>query len=143
MYQVNISSNKETIQRIVALRYEVLRKPWGQSIQTVTDDLELSSTNAYIEENNQLVACARLQDNGNGLGQIRFMAVSESQQGKGLGKLVVKALEEEAKKQGLKKIQLQARENAVEFYKACGYSVKEKTFLLWDLIQHYLMEKAF
>ena len=143
MYQVNISSNKETIQRIVALRYEVLRKPWLQPMETVTDELEFSSINAYIETNHQVVACARLQDNGNGIGQIRFMAVSESQQGKGLGKLVVKALEEEAKKQGLKKIQLQARENAVEFYKACGYSVKEKTFLLWDLIQHYLMEKAF
>ena len=142
MYQVNISSDKETIQRIIVLRYEVLRKPWGQSIQTVTDDLELSSTNAYIEIDNQLIACARLQDNGNSVGQIRFMAVSETQQGKGLGKLVIKALEKEAKKQGLLIIQLQARENAVEFYKACGYNIKEKTFLLWGLIQHYLMEKV-
>jgi hypothetical protein len=36
---------------------------------------------------------------------------------------------------------LQARENAVGFYKRCGYAVKEKSYLMWEVIQHYLMEK--
>lgn len=141
MYKIEFAQNKQTIQRIITLRYDVLRKPWNKPIETATDDLEEQSVNAYIEINNEIVACARLQNNGNGMAQIRFMAVAQNQQGKGLGKLIVEALEQEAKKQNIKFIQLQARENAVEFYKACGYTIKEKTFLLWDLIQHFLMEK--
>ena len=141
MYKIQFAQNKETIQRIIALRYDVLRKPWNKPIEKATDELEEQSVNAYIEVNDEIVACARLQNNGNGMAQIRFMAVAQNQQGKGLGKLIVEALEQEAKKQNVKSIQLQARENAVEFYKACGYTIKEKTFLLWDLIQHFLMEK--
>ena len=41
----------------------------------------------------------------------------------------------------LQQIELQARENAVEFYKNSGFTVKEKSFVLWDIIQHYLMVK--
>ena len=70
------------------------------------------------------------------------MAVDDNQQGKGLGKMIVTALKLEAKKLNLKTIELQARENAVEFYKSCGYTIKEKSFLLWGIIQHYLMEKT-
>lgn len=142
MYQVKFTQNKEIIERIISLRYEVLRKPWNKPADTATDELEYESINAYIELNDKIIACARLQDNGNGLGQIRFMAVSQTQQGKGLGKQIVLAIEEEAKKMGLEKIQLQARDNAVEFYKSCGYTIKEKTFLMWDLIQHFLMDKT-
>lgn len=142
MYQVKFTQNKEIIERIISLRYEVLRKPWNKPADTATDELEYESINAYIELNDEIIACARLQDNGNGLGQIRFMAVSQTQQGKGLGKQIVLAIEEEAKKMGLEKIQLQARDNAVEFYKSCGYTIKEKTFLMWDLIQHFLMDKT-
>ncbi|MBK7669253.1 MAG: GNAT family N-acetyltransferase [Sphingobacteriaceae bacterium] len=101
------------------------------------------SINCYIEnENKEVVACGRLQENENKVGQIRFMAVDDSQQGKGLGKMIVNALEMEGKKLHLKTIELQARENAVEFYKSCGYTIKEKAVLLWGIIQHYLMEKG-
>ena len=36
---------------------------------------------------------------------------------------------------------LQARQDAVPFYEHHGYNVVEKTFLLFDEIQHYLMRK--
>ncbi len=69
------------------------------------------------------------------------MAVDANYQGKGLGKLIVAKLEEEAIRINLHTIELQARENAVEFYKSQGYVVKETSFKLWDIIQHYLMTK--
>ena len=69
------------------------------------------------------------------------MAVHDSYQGKGLGKLIVDFLEHKGRELNLKIIELQARENAVEFYKRCGYAIKQKSFLLWNQIQHYLMEK--
>ncbi len=141
MYQVEISSSKKTIEAIIELRYAILRKPWDKPKNTVTDDLEESSINAFIEKDNNVIACGRIQDNGNGIGQIRYMAIDTAYQGKGLGKLIIKKLEEEAKRIGLTTIELQARENAVEFYKTCGYTIKEKSFCLWDIIQHYLMVK--
>lgn len=142
MFKIRIAHTPEETQRIISLRYKVLRKPWNQSAETATDNLEPISINAYIEnEKKEIVACGRLQENADKIGQIRFMAVDDAQQGKGLGKMIVSALESEAKKLQLQTIELQARENAVEFYKSCGYTIKDKTFLLWGIIQHYLMEK--
>ena len=140
-YSIQKCNDDNTLNRIINLRYDVLRKPWNKPIDTATDDLESSSINAYIELNNQIIACARLQNNGNSVGQIRFMAVAQHQQGKGLGKKLIQHLETEAKNTQLNVIELQARENAVEFYNAFGYQIKEKSFLLWGLIQHYLMTK--
>jgi N-acetylglutamate synthase-like GNAT family acetyltransferase len=141
MFKVQIANNQNTINQIIDLRYAVLRQPWNKPKDTATDDLELSSINAFIEQDGCVIACGRLQDNTGGVGQIRFMAVDANYQGKGLGKLIVAKLETEAKRIGLTTIELQARENAVEFYKSQGYVVKETSFKLWDIIQHYLMTK--
>lgn len=141
MYKVLIADNQNTINQIIDLRYAVLRQPWDKPKDTATDELELSSINAYIENDREVIACGRVQDNGNGIGQIRYMAVHPDYQGKGLGKLIITRLEEEAKAIGLKTLELQARENALEFYKSQDYSVKETSFKLWDIIQHYLMTK--
>lgn len=141
MHQVQITTDPKIIDDIIDLRYDILRKPWDKPRETATDEQENQSVNAYIDVQGKVVACGRLQDNGGGIGQVRFMAVAEGQQGKGLGKLVLKRLEDEALAMGLRTIELQARENAVEFYKANGYTVRETSFKLWDLIQHYLMTK--
>jgi len=142
MYSVKIASTNQQLNSILKLRYEVLRKPWSQTIDSATDQLEHKSINAFIQNNKGVyIACGRLQENENKIGQIRFMAVDQNYQGKGLGKLIITSLEEKAKELKLNKIQLQARENAVSFYKNNGYVMIEKTFLLWDQIQHFLMEK--
>lgn len=141
MVKIKIAKEITVINQIIDLRYAVLRQPWDKPKDTATDDLELSSINAYIEQDGEVIACGRVQNNGSGLGQIRYMAVHPNYQGKGLGKLIAMKLEEEAKKIGLTSIELQARENALEFYKSQGYIVKETSFKLWDIIQHYLMAK--
>lgn len=141
MYTVQIANTQNQIEGIINLRYDILREPWNQPKETSTDGMEDSAINAFVEDNEKVIACGRLQDNGKGIGQIRYMAVDANYQGKGLGKLIVAKLEAEAKNIGLTWIELQARENAVEFYKSQGYIVKETSFKLWDIIQHYLMVK--
>lgn len=141
MAEVKLTNDKQTIERIIDLRYLVLRQPWDKPRETATDDLEYTSVNAFIEENGIVIACGRLQDNGNGIGQIRYMAVHPDFREKGLGKLILSKLEEEGRRIGLDTIELQARENALEFYKSQNYKMKEISFKLWDLIQHYLMVK--
>jgi N-acetylglutamate synthase-like GNAT family acetyltransferase len=142
MYTVKQAISEKEIEAILQLRYKLLREPWNQPYETSSDGNEESSVNAYIEDSaGKIIACGRLQENENKIGQIRYMAVDTSFQGRGLGKLVVEFLEKKAGELHLDKIQLQARENALEFYKGRGYTIKEKSFLLWGMIQHYLMEK--
>ncbi len=142
MFRVQQANSEKEVHDILLLRYQVLRAPWQQPASTATDQHESTSVNAYIaDQNGKVIACGRLQENEFKTGQIRFMAVASEYQGKGLGKLIVSFLEQKGKNMGLKKIELQARENALSFYKSCGYEIKEKSFLLWGQIQHYLMEK--
>lgn len=141
MHQAKTTTDPKIIEHIIELRYDILRKPWNKPKETATDELESQSVNAYIEEDGKVIACGRLQDNGGGIGQVRYMAVADRQQGKGLGKLILNKLEEEALAMNIDTIELQARENALEFYKAQGYAIKETSFKLWDIIQHYLMTK--
>lgn len=144
MYTAKLAlhGDKITINKIINLRYDILRKPWNKAKDTATDELEEQSLNAYIEDQGNVIACGRLQNNGNGIGQIRYMAVDNNFQGKGLGKHILNKLEQEAQAIGIDTIELQARENAVMFYKANGYTIKEASFKLWDIIQHYLMIKS-
>jgi N-acetylglutamate synthase-like GNAT family acetyltransferase len=142
MYEVKEAVRLTEIASILQFRYKMLREPWNQPFDSTTDGNEADAINAYLEDaSGTIIACGRLHENPGKKGQIRFMAVATEYQGKGLGKIILKFLEDKAKENGLKKIELQARENAVEFYKSQGYTQKEKTFMLWDLIQHYLMEK--
>lgn len=143
MYKVKESTTTKELEGIISLRDKILRQPWDQKAETATDDLEETSTNAFIEDQHgKIIACGRLQENENKLGQIRFMAVDEVYQGKGLGKLILSFLEEKGKKFSLEKIELHARENALAFYESAGYKHKEISYKLWGIIQHYLMEKT-
>jgi len=130
------------LEKIIDLRYEVLRQPWNQSRESATDLQESECVNAFIEHQTIIIACGRLQQNAPGIGQVRYMAVKEAYQGQGLGKLILMNLEKSALKLNLHTIELQARENAVPFYKSLGYVIEEKTFKLWDIIQHYRMIKT-
>lgn len=125
------------------LRWEILRKPWNQPRGTEKDESEDSAFHLMaLDENNECIGVARLQANSATEAQVRFMAVRDDQQGKGLGKKIMFAIEEQAKNSGTEKIVLQARENAVPFYESIGYSITEKSFKLWDIIQHFKMEKT-
>lgn len=140
--QIRLAIDDEDLQKIVQLRYLILRQPWQQPIESAKDELESQSFNALLEnEQGEVMACGRLQINPNHVGQIRYMAVAENLQGKGYGNQILKFLETQAKQLNLTLLELQARENAVSFYKKNGYAIKEKSFLLWGIIQHYLMVK--
>jgi len=123
------------------LRYETLRAPWNQPIGSEKDNMEEQSIHFFALEGEQPAGVCRLQYNDENIAQVRFMGVSEKSRGSGIGSLLLKHAEERAKSDGRKKLILQARDYAVPFYESNGYCITEKTFLLWDTIQHYLMEK--
>ena len=125
------------------LRYEVLRKPWLQPKGSEKDDGDKSSIHRMIidESNGKAVAVGRLQFNTSEEAQIRYMAVSDNYQLKGYGNIIVKTLEDIALNKGIRNIILQSRENALKFYWKNGYEIIEKSYLLFDEIQHWLMVK--
>ncbi len=125
------------------LRYKILRKPWEQPRGSERDDEDETSFHRMIIEDStkEAVAVGRLQFNSKDEAQIRYMAVADNYQGEGIGSKIVTALEEIAMEKGAGWIILQARENAVQFYQSNGYEIVEKTHLLFDEIQHWLMKK--
>lgn len=124
------------------LRYNLLRKPWNQPLGSEKDEQENTSIHflALNDYGNGIGVC-RLQFNTNEEAQIRYMAVDDSYRNMGIGKLLISFAENMAKEKSAKQIILHARENAVMFYRKCGYSIDEKSYLMWGEIQHYLMRK--
>lgn len=141
MIEIREPKTQEEFNAYYSLRYEVLRKPWMQPPGSEKDDKENQSIHFAAYQEQKIVGVCRLQYNNEYEAQIRFMAVCPNTQGKGIGKKLLLAAEHRALSEGRKKIVLQARDNAVNFYQSCGYNITQKTFLLWDKIQHYLMEK--
>ena len=125
------------------LRYEILRKPWGQPTGSERDDGEDMYIHRMIidEKTGNALAVGRLQFNSEDEAQIRYMAVADELQGQGLGSQIISALEDVARGKGIQKMILSARENALQFYKNNGYKIVQKTHLLFGEIQHWLMQK--
>lgn len=142
MFRVSEPVSQEDYQKIYDLRYQVLRSPWKQPRGSERDDAEDISVHAMIcDADGRCIATGRLQFNSENECQIRFMAVCNEFRGQGFGNMILEFLEEKARKKSATTIVLQARENAVRFYESAGYLLEEKTFLLFDAIQHYRMRK--
>ena len=133
----------EEFKQYYNLRFEILRKPWGQPKSSERDnDDEISYHRLIIDEiTGDTIAVGRLQFNTKEEAQIRYMAVADGFQGKGLGSQIISALEDVAQGKGIQRIILSARENALQFYKNNGYEIVKKTHLLFGEIQHWLMQK--
>lgn len=127
------------------LRYEVLRQPWGQLKGSELADDDAISLHGMIADNKgDALAVGRIHMTAEDQAQVRFMAVKTTMHGLGLGKRLLHYLEHRAQKEhpALVQILLHARENAVPFYEKQGYQVIDKSYILFDSIQHYLMVKS-
>ena len=141
MIEIIEPKTKEEFERYYQLRFDILRKPWNQPIGSEKDEFENESIHLFALSEGSPAGVCRIQFNSQAQAQIRFMGVDEKFRGLKLGhKLLVRA-EEIVKQNGRSEIMLQARENAVKFYESAGYSITEKSFLLWGIIQHYKMHK--
>ena len=125
------------------LRFDVLRQSWGQApgSEHLPDEAEATHAAAF-DTNGMLLGVGRLQPNSPTQGQIRLVAVSPAAQGRGVGKALMVYLEAQARQQGFMEIRLEARQNAVDFYKAIGYEITAKSYLLFGEIQHWTMRKT-
>jgi predicted GNAT family N-acyltransferase len=126
-----------------ALRYDVLRKPLNQPLGSERNDGDLKGIHFALFEDGMLRAIARLDKVDDETGQTRFVAVDTVARGKGFGKLIMEAVEAKSIARGNKKMILHARDYALPFYLRLGYNEIEKSYKLFDVLQHYLMEKLY
>ena len=125
------------------LRYDVLRKPLNQPFGSERNDGDLTGKHYALYEDGMLRAIARLDKVDETAGQARFVAVDTVAQGKGYGKMIMEAVEGKSKARGDQKMILHARDYALQFYLRLGYTEIEKSYKLFDVLQHYLMEKVY
>lgn len=123
------------------LRYRILRKPLSQERGSEKNDGDATGEHFAVFEDSKILAIARLDYQENKTAQVRFVAVEENLQGKGIGKIIMKEIELQCKKQKIEKIILHARDYAVDFYLKLDYIIIEKSYKLFDVLQHFLMEK--
>ncbi len=141
-FVISQPSSKKEFEQYYHLRWKILRQPWGQVEGTEKDDIENQCFHVMaMNQDNEVIGAARLQFNSRTEAQIRYMAVAEKFTRKGVGKELVNALEQHAKSASYKIITLDAREPAVGFYKKLEYKIVKKSYLLFDVIQHYKMQK--
>lgn len=142
MNVIEPKSSKE-FKKYYGLRYEILRKPWNQPPGSEKDEDDKTSIHRMIVDNSSeiVIAIGRLQFNSIGEAQIRYMAVALAYQGRGLGSQIITNLEKNARESGTKRMILHARENALQFYIKNGYEIVNKSYVLFDEIQHWHMLK--
>ena len=141
-FRIKQPETNEEFKDYYQLRWKLLRAPWHQPEGSEVDDIEDQCFHLIATtEANQVIGVARLQFNTTEEAQIRYMAVAKEYERKGIGRQLVTAIETHAINSNCKKIVLDAREGAVDFYKKLGYQVADKSYLLFDEIQHFQMRK--
>ncbi|PZR26308.1 MAG: GNAT family N-acetyltransferase [Citrobacter freundii] len=127
--------------QMVKLRDDILRKPLGLSF--TQEELESEKDNMLIAafEEDRILGCCMLIEEGPGIIRLRQMAVLNDLQGKGVGRALMNFAENLARDRGFRAIRMHARLNAIGFYEKVGYKVKGDQFVEVT-IPHFVMEKA-
>jgi GNAT superfamily N-acetyltransferase len=124
------------------LRYRVLRAPLNQERGSERNEGDAIGQHFALYDKGILKAIARLDRADDGVAQTRFVAVELESQGKGYGKQIMLEVERAASQRGDHLMILHARDYAVIFYNKLGYDLVEESYKLFDVLQHYLMQKA-
>src|SRR5262245_48439425 len=114
--------------QMVQLRNDILRKPLGLSFSH--EELEMEKAEILIGafDDEKMLGCCMLVEEGPGTVRLRQMAVSNNLQGKGIGRALMSFAENIARDRGFKKLTMHARKTAVGFYEHLGYQIMSDEF---------------
>jgi GNAT superfamily N-acetyltransferase len=123
-------------------RWTILRAPWGQSPGSEKDEFEGDAIHlAAWDDAGGLLGVGRLHRLTENCGQIRYMAVDQSQRSHGIGQAILRELESRAIGSEMQEISLNSRQDAVPFYERNGYQVLRPSHTLFGTIPHFEMWK--
>ena len=129
------------IDRIVALRYEILRKPHDLSLADAAFSNDSSSDTVHFlaVSDEKLVGCSTLIFNPEtGEAQLRGMAVAHEYQNQGIGRLMLSAAHARARNAGAS-LWCNARFSAIGFYERNGWVRKGELFEMPVIGLHSVM----
>ena len=128
-------------QKMVALRFEILRKPLGLIFSD--DELEKEKEDILIGafDDDKILACCLLTRENVQICRLRQMAVQNNLQGKGIGATMMNFAENVARDRGFRIMSMHARKTAIGFYEKLGYKVSGEEFQEVT-IPHFVMQKV-
>ena len=124
MYTIKTPKSRDDFKAYYALRYRVLREPFGYPKGTEKDDYEpISEHFMAISENGEVVGVAKLYEKAEGVGHVSHLAVAPDYQHKGIGHLLLQNMEQRAREKGFKIIGTTARTTASAYFERYGFRV--------------------
>ena len=136
-----IEHGSSDYQKMVDLRYEILRKPLGLTFSD--EELEKEKEDILIGafDDEKLLACCLITREKGNTCRLRQMAVQNNMQGKGIGATMMNFAENVARDRGFRTMSMHARKSAIGFYEKLGYRVDGDEFQEVT-IPHYVMLKT-
>lgn len=124
MYTIKTPKTHDEFKAYYALRYKVLREPWGHPKGTEKDDYEpISEHFMAVNEKGECVGVAKLFEKSEGVGHISHLAVSPSHQHQGIGHLLLQAVEAAARAHGYGTLGSMARVTATAYFEKYGFRI--------------------
>ncbi|MGI9241596.1 MAG: GNAT family N-acetyltransferase [Verrucomicrobiales bacterium] len=124
-----IDHDSDAYWNALLLRDGILRAPLGLEFSEEDIAAEANDVHIVALEKGEVVGTLLLRSAGEGIVQMRQVAVSQKRQGQGIGKDLVKFAESLAWAECGDEIFLHAREPVVGFYEALGYGGSGEMFL--------------
>lgn len=126
MITIKTPATRDEFKSYYAVRYKVLREPWGHPRGTEKDDYEPISEHfmAVDDQTGEVLAVAKLYEKEPGIGYISHLAVASEHQHQGLGRQLIQAVEARARARGFHSVGTMARVTATAFFEKHGYRVK-------------------
>lgn len=135
-----IDHGSSDYQKVIQLRYNILRAPLGLSFSQEDLDNEKEHIHIASFDDDDLLGCCMLTKIDQHTLQLRQMAVRANLQRKGIGESIVSFAENIGRDKGYRRIIMHARDTAIGFYEKFGYKVKGDQFTEVNL-PHHVMEK--
>ncbi|HNC08723.1 MAG TPA: GNAT family N-acetyltransferase [Anaerolineales bacterium] len=125
MFILKIPKTREDFKAYYALRYKVLREPWGHPKGTEKDDYEPISEHfmAVDEATSEVLGVIKLFEKSPRVGQVSHLAVATEHQHQGIGRFLIAAVEKTARENGYQRLGAMARVTATAYFERHGYHV--------------------
>ena len=122
---IKTPTTREDFKAYYALRYKVLREPWGHPKGTEKDDYEPISEHfmAVDEKTGEVLGVVKLYEKAPGVGNISHLAVAPAYQHKGIGKLLVETVENRSRERGFETLGAMSRVTATAYFEKHGFHI--------------------
>ena len=143
MISIRTPQTKEDFKAYYAVRFHVLREPWGHPKGTEKDDYEPISQHfmALDDSSGEVVGVVKWLEKAPGVAWLSHLAVMPDHQKQGIGRQLVETVETAARQKGCSLIGAHARLNSTEYFEKLGFQIKDLPVHLFGTVQTVWMEK--